>query len=329
MPNPTYRVSSIARGARARKSAVAMAAYGSGERLSKSFTVASIVAAASYRSGTPLHDHKLKYTFDYSERDDVQHVEIMAPEHVPERLLDRETLWNEVEEVENRRNSRLARGIIIALPRELNLEQNIALLREHVMDQFVSRGMIADMCIHDKESSDGGTNPHAHILLTVREIDADGNWAKNKNRAWNGYETKAQRAERETLGLPSIMEQWRLAWEETQNAHLEDAGFEERISMESYADQGINRRPTTHRGIRVDKRVERGEDSYVLDHNQNVQHENLMRGMVDDMTPLYEDDFLAAEHHAWEEAMLQAHDIARIQAAEAAQSAELALGDQD
>jgi len=302
-----------------------MAAYGSGQTLK----VVSILAAASYRSGQPLRDHKENVVYDYSDREDVRYTAILAPEHVPDELLDRETLWNAVEIRENRKNSRLARSIIIALPRELELEQNIALLREHVQDTYVAEGMIADIAIHDKESSDGGTNPHAHVLLTVREIGEDGSWAKNKNRRWDGYETREDREARQAAGMPSIMERWRLAWETAQNAHLEAAEIEARISMESYADQGINRTPTRHRGPRVDKLEEKGVDTRVEEHNRSIRHENLMRGMVDTMTPLHEDDFLPAEHHAWEEAMLQAHEIARIQAAETAQSAELALGDED
>ena len=77
-----------------------------------------------------------------------------------------------MEEAEKTKVSRLAREIIVALPVELSLEQNIRLIEEYVQTQFVSDGMCADVSIHDGD----GHNPHAHILLTIRPLKEDGKW---------------------------------------------------------------------------------------------------------------------------------------------------------
>ena len=68
-----------------------------------------------------------------------------------------------MEKTEKARNSQLAREVEIALPVELDREQQIQLVRDYVTENFVSAGMCADIAIHDKE--DG--NPHAHIMLTM------------------------------------------------------------------------------------------------------------------------------------------------------------------
>ena len=77
-----------------------------------------------------------------------------------------------MEEVETAKDSRLAREFVVALPIELNREQQIELLQDFIREQFVSDGMCADAAIHDTD----GHNPHAHILLTVRPLDEQGRW---------------------------------------------------------------------------------------------------------------------------------------------------------
>ena len=98
--------------------------------------------------------------------------EVFLPAMAPLEWKDREQLWNAVEEVETAKDSRLAREFVVALPIELNREKQIALLQEFIQAQFVSDGMCADAAIHDTD----GHNPHAHILLTVRPLDAQGKW---------------------------------------------------------------------------------------------------------------------------------------------------------
>lgn len=99
------------------------------------------------------------------------------PSHAPPDFQNRSALWNSVEKIEKSKNSQLAREIELAIPKELPPEQQIKLVREYVNDNFVSVGMCADIAIHDK--NDG--NPHAHIMLTMRPLNENGEWgAKSK-----------------------------------------------------------------------------------------------------------------------------------------------------
>jgi ATP-dependent exoDNAse (exonuclease V) alpha subunit len=157
------------------RSAVGSAAYRSGEKLHS-------IAHASYQSGEKLQGKDGKITHDYTKKKGVVHSEILLPENAPPEFIDRETLWNAVEASETRKNSQLAREIIVALPREFNLQEQLAVVREYVRENFVSKGMIADFSIHDKWED----NPHAHIMLTTRNVSQNG--FGGKNREWNKKE---------------------------------------------------------------------------------------------------------------------------------------------
>lgn len=132
----------------------------------------SAVGAAAYRSGEKLTNEKDGITHDYTKKSGVVHTEpIMLCENAPKEYQDRATLWNAVEDKATSKE-RIARDFDIALPVELNREEQIQLVRNYVNDNFVKAGMCADFAIHDKE--DG--NPHAHIMLTMRPIDENGKW---------------------------------------------------------------------------------------------------------------------------------------------------------
>ena len=129
------------------------------------------MAGAAYQSGEKLFSEYDQRTKNYRyKRHEVVAKGVMLPPNAPRSYADRQILWNAVEAAEKQWNSQLARGIVIALPRELPPEQYEELIREYCQAQFVSRGMIADYAIHDK----GDGNPHAHIMLTLRAMDEEG-----------------------------------------------------------------------------------------------------------------------------------------------------------
>ena len=162
----------------------------------------SIVAAAAYRAGDRLHDERYGRTHDYG-RKAVEYSEIILPDQAPEAWRDRETLWNSVERAEKRADAQLAREIEVALPRELDRADQVALVREFVGREFVARGMVADFSVHAPRASDGEEAPHAHILLSLR-TGTPGGWGQ-KCRAWNAR---------------ALHEQWREAWETAVNVRL-------------------------------------------------------------------------------------------------------------
>ena len=132
----------------------------------------SAVAASAYLSCSRLYNDYDGIQHDYTRKQGLVWQQIFLPEYAPQEWQNREKLWNAVEEVETSKDSRLAREFVVALPIELNREQQIELLQAFIQEQFVSDGMCADAAIHDTD----GHNPHAHILLTVRPLDEQGKW---------------------------------------------------------------------------------------------------------------------------------------------------------
>ena len=132
----------------------------------------SAAAAAAYLSCSRIYNDYDGIQHDYTRKQGLVWQQVFLPEYAPQEWQNRERLWNAVEKAEKAKDSRLAREFVVALPVELNREQQISLVETFVQDQFVSDGMCADAAIHDTD----GHNPHAHILLTVRPLDEQGHW---------------------------------------------------------------------------------------------------------------------------------------------------------
>ncbi len=226
----------------------------------------SAVAAAAYRSGETLTNEYDGITHDYTRKGGIVHTEILLPDHAPAEYADRAVLWNAVEKIEKAKNAQLAREIEIALPHELTREQGISLVREYVKEQFVNAGMCADIAIHDKE--DG--NPHAHVMLTIRPIEQDGTWGAKQKKEYildkdgnKTYDSKKRSYKCKTIPTTdwneqSKAEEWRGAWAEICNRALEQNGHAERIDHRSYARQGIDQFPTVHLGVAAFQMEKRG-----------------------------------------------------------------------
>lgn len=207
----------------------------------------SAVAAAAYRSGEPLYSERDGLTKNYSERSVAPESFILAPKNAPEWATNRERLWNEVEKMEKQKNAQLAREIRLALPIDLNHDDQKLLLLQFCKENFSDEGMVADIAIHrDKEN-----NPHAHVMLTMRPFNEDGSWGnkrKKVDKEVNGVMKKisvhlTNWNEKETLV------QWRENYADLINEKLKSRGIEEKVSHKSYKDQGLDRVP----GIRLNR----------------------------------------------------------------------------
>lgn len=140
----------------------------------------SAVAASAYRSGEKITSDYDGITHDYTRKRGIAETLIMLPDNAPIEFYNRSTLWNAVEKIEKAKNSQLAREIEVAIPNELSISDHYNLVKEFCKMNFVDKGMIADICFHNKK--DG--NPHAHIMLTVRPFNEDGSWGSKQKKVY-------------------------------------------------------------------------------------------------------------------------------------------------
>lgn len=242
----------------------------------------SAVAGAAYQSGEPLfseYDQKRK---SYSEKRGIVHAEILLPAHAPPEYADRATLWNAVEAVEKQWNSQLARRIILALPREVPPDQYAQMLRDYCNEHFVSKGMCVDFAIHDK----GDGNPHAHIMLTMRAMDADGKWLPKIRKVYdldeNGNRVKCENSrywkshKEDTVDWndQKYAEIWRHGWETVTNRYLERNSRPERVDLRSFERQGTGQIPTVHMGVAATQMEKRGISTFLGDLNRDIRAAN-------------------------------------------------------
>ena len=223
----------------------------------------SAIASAAYRSGEKLYSEYYGEYSDYTRKRGVICSDILLPPHAPKEYADRQTLWNAVEKAERGKNAQLAYSFEISLQNEFSLEENIALAREFLFREFVSRGMTVDVSFHEKECEDGGTpNPHFHFLCPIRPMEQDGTWGIKQRREYvldeegnrirdaNGkYVFNA--VPTTDWGSPETLEHWREAWAEMCNAKFAEKGLDVRIDHRSYERQGVDLLPTIHEGATV------------------------------------------------------------------------------
>ncbi|MCD7737573.1 MAG: MobA/MobL family protein [Lachnospiraceae bacterium] len=155
----------------------------------------SAVASAAYRAGECLTNQYDGITHDYTKKKWVEFEKVLLPENAPKEYANREILWNAVEAVEKSSDAQLAREFELALPVEFTKEQQIEIVQQFVKENLISQGMIADIAIHcppvtndrhqpidingcptNDESKMQFINPHAHIMATMRPMDAQGKW---------------------------------------------------------------------------------------------------------------------------------------------------------
>ncbi|VXD05819.1 Ti-type conjugative transfer relaxase TraA [Sphingomonas sp. T1] len=217
----------------------------------------SAVASAAYRSASELHDDRLGRDHDFSNKAGVIHSEVMLPQGAPERLNDRTILWNEVEAGEKRKDAQLAREVEFSIPREMNEKQGVQLARDFVKKQFVDRGMVADLNVHWDKAKDGTPKPHAHVMMTMRDVGPEG--FGKKNRDWNSTE---------------LLKDWREAWSAHVNERMAELGLEGRIDHRSYEAQGIALEPQHKIGPAASRRPEQGLEAERIEDHTRIAREN-------------------------------------------------------
>ena len=241
----------------------------------------SAVAAAAYQSGEKLfceYDQEVKH---YPEKRGIVHNEILLPANAPLEYTDRNTLWNAAEAVEKQWNSQLARRWVLSIPREIPPDQYAALVRDFCRQQFVSKGMCVDFAIHDK----GDGNPHAHVMLTMRAMDERGKWLPKSRKVYeldkNGERIKLPSGRWKSHKEDTVDwndrkygEIWRHEWEVIQNRYLEANNRPERVDLRSYERQGLDIIPTVHEGAAVRQMEKRGIQTNIGNLNREIKAAN-------------------------------------------------------
>ena len=204
----------------------------------------SAVSAAAYRAGERLRDERTGKTYDHSERQDVLHKEIVLPSRFAEEEMtwarDRASLWNSAESAETRKNARVAREYLVALPAELSPQQRLGLVRSFSRELTDRYGFAVDFAIHAPRDFPGSDprNYHAHLLATTRDITGEGLGAKTT--------LELNDRDRGKLGLkPAIHEllHVRERWAAVTNEALHAANVAARVDHRSLVAQGIDREP--------------------------------------------------------------------------------------
>ena len=223
----------------------------------------SAIASAAYRAGERLYSEYYGEYSDYTRKGGVICSDILLPSHAPPEYADRQTLWNAVEKAERGKNAQLAYSFDIALQNEFSLEENIALARQFLLENFVSRGMVVDFAVHQPDREDGGIpNPHFHVLCPIRPIEQNGKWGLKQRRVYELDEdgNRIRDANGKYVfnavpttdwGSPETLEHWREAWAEMCNAKFAEKGLDVRIDHRSYERQGVDLLPTIHEGATV------------------------------------------------------------------------------
>ena len=248
----------------------------------------SVVASAAYRSGEKLHSEYYGEDSDYTRKGGVVCSEILLPPHAPPEYADRQTLWNAVEEAERGKKAQLAYSFDIALQNEFSMQENIALARQFLLEQFVSRGMVVDFAVHQPDKEDSGIqNPHFHVLCPIRPILPDSQWGSKQRREYL-LDEHGERIRDEAgnyvfnavpttdWGSPDTLEHWRQAWAELCNAKFAEKGLDCRIDHRSYERQGVEQLPTVHEGPAVKALEQKGIRTDKGDLNRWIRKTNAM-----------------------------------------------------
>ena len=249
----------------------------------------SAIASAAYRAGERLHSDRYDEVNDYTKKGGVIMTETILAPQAPAEYADRETLWNAVESAEKRADAQLAYSFDFALQNEFTLEENMALARQFITENFVERGMTVDYAIHDPDRDPGGIpNPHVHVMAPIRPINPDGTWGNKQMKVeltdehgepiWDEkhHRNKFQAVPTTDWGSPETLEQWRQNWCQLVNTKFEEKGLTDRLDWRSYERQGVDMLAQVHEGPAVSAMEKKGIATEKGDYNRWVRATNAL-----------------------------------------------------
>ena len=199
----------------------------------------SSVAAAAYRLGEKMKDERIGKTFNYSKKSGILDKFFILPNGA-KNFQNTSHFWNEAERSENRKNSVVAREIIINLPYEISDQQRSELVKKFCNEIVANHSVGITAAIHEPCKDGDDRNFHAHILFTTRQITAEGFGKKTRE-----FDDKKQGVE--------VLKNIRKRYEILQNEALKNAGFNDiKVDCRSFKEQGIfDKQPSKHLGVEV------------------------------------------------------------------------------
>lgn len=252
----------------------------------------SSCASLAYIAASKVYEERTHQTYSYGRKERVMKVATLLPDGAPRAYADATQLFNAIEKYEQASNARTAKKIVVALPRELSLDESDEILTDFIRDNLCANGYCATYAIHrDKD----GNNPHAHILVANRQINKKGEWSSKRKMEYaldekgeriplidkktgkqkvdkrNRKQWKRISAEQNPLDKKQFLEQLREAWAVECNKHLSQ---EDRIDHRSNVARGIDDIPTIHEGYAARAMEARGDVSERMEINRQIRLKN-------------------------------------------------------
>lgn len=190
----------------------------------------SAVAAAAYRACVKLIDQTTGLIHDYTRKRGHVETLLVGADDISE-------LWNKAEAAETRKNSTVARELMLPLPDQWTDNERRACvldIAQHLRDTY---GVAAAGSIHAANRHD--RNGHCHLMFTTRVVDDDGNFGK-KTRILDDMKTGEVKRLREAIC--KII-----------NDHAEKLGSDFYVYAGKFSDIDKNHIPTKHIPINAGK----------------------------------------------------------------------------
>lgn len=190
----------------------------------------SAVAAAAYRACVKLLDQTTGLIHDYTRKRGHVETILIGADDISE-------LWNKAEAAENRKNSTVARELMLPLPDEWTNDERRECVRDiaqHLRDTY---GVAVGASIHGPGRHD--RNNHVHMMFTTRAVDNDGNFGK-KTRILDDMKTGEVSKLREAIC-------------KIVNAHAEKLDSDFYVYAGKFSDIDKNHIPTKHIPINAGK----------------------------------------------------------------------------
>ena len=190
----------------------------------------NVARSAAYNARDRVSSPYTGETFDFSQREEVVHHEVILPDGAPDELGTTQALWAAAQVAETRKNAQEARELVIALPADKGLTDadRAEMVTSFVREHFTNRGLAAQVDIHRPhrgEESDE-RNHHAHVLVTTRFVGPEGFGAKARElhgEVRKGGVVEAQR--------------WGQLWAAHQDRYFQDRGLDIQVDPTSAAPQ--------------------------------------------------------------------------------------------